>query len=225
MICVLNLKARMSSAAAYTRLREEIPAAVRIIAVSKMQNLAAIQAVYGAGCRDFGENYLQEALDKIKAWPDPSVCWHFIGRIQSNKVKEIAQYFHVVHSVDRVSIAAKLNRVCESLGKTLPIFLQVNVDREPQKAGILPEDLPEVVCEVVRFPRLQLQGLMEIPAVGNRQAFAALRSLRDYVSSATGIALPHLSMGMSQDYEVAVSEGATEVRLGTVIFGYRAVAC
>ncbi len=210
-----------SAATHYTELRAEILASVRLIAVSKKQNISAIEQVYAVGCRDFGENYLQEALPKIKALEHLPIAWHFIGRIQSNKIKEIAQYFDAVQSVDRPEIALKLNTVCQNLDKIMPIFLQINLDREPQKAGIFPEDLPQVMQQLETCSHLDLQGLMMIPAVGNREAFAGLRMLRDQICEQFGLPLPRLSMGMSQDYALAVEEGATDVRIGEAIFGPR----
>jgi pyridoxal phosphate enzyme (YggS family) len=207
----------MHSAAAYTQLRAEIPDGVRLIAVSKQQSLAAIESVYAAGCRDFGENYLQEAILKITQWRQKPIVWHFIGRIQSNKIKDIAAYFDVVHSVDRLDIALKLDAACARLQKIMPIFIQVNVDREPQKAGVLPEDLPPLLTQLQECDHLAVQGLMSIPALGKRAAFAALRSIGDQLD------LPslRLSMGMSQDYALAIAEGATDVRVGEAIFGAR----
>ena len=208
-------------ASQYRILREAIPAPVRVIAVSKKQSIAAIEQVYAAGCRDFGENYLQEALLKIRQLQPLQIHWHFLGSIQGNKVKEIAQYFDEIHSIDRVEIVEKLNAVCVRLQKVMPIFIQVNLNREPQKSGVLPEDLPAVIRAVQICPQLALQGLMLIPAIGQLGAFAELSALRDRLTLQEGIALPRLSMGMSADYSVALAEAATDLRLGEIIFGQR----
>ena len=205
----------------YAKIRAEIPAAVRLIAVSKKQDVAAIQQVYAAGCRDFAENYLQEGLAKIKQMQDLSIRWHFIGRIQSNKIKDIAEYFDVVHTLDRLEVATKLNAACHKINKVMPVFIQVNLDGETQKSGVFPAHLPALVAQISAFAHLDLQGFMLIPALGHATSFSDLRLLRDQIEQQVGILLPRLSMGMSQDYALAIAEGATDVRIGEAIFGAR----
>ncbi|MCX7122235.1 MAG: YggS family pyridoxal phosphate-dependent enzyme [Gammaproteobacteria bacterium] len=211
----------MSSALAYTQLRQNTPASVRVIAVSKKQTVAEIESVYAAGCLDFAENYLQEALPKIRQIQHPDLRWHFIGHLQSNKLKEIAAHFDVVQSIDRLELASKLNAICEKLNKIMPIFIQVNLDHEPQKSGVLPPDLPAVLLAIKNMTHLDLEGLMLIPAIGNAAAFSGLRALRERMLLQTGMRLPRLSMGMSRDYPLAIAEGATDVRIGEAIFGSR----
>jgi pyridoxal phosphate enzyme (YggS family) len=201
----------------YQILRAKIPATVRVIAVSKKHTLASIEEVYDAGCRDFGENYVQEAIAKIQQLQHKQICWHFLGRLQTNKVKEVAQYFDCVHSINRAEIALRLNHACAQLGKVMPVFIQVNLDCEAQKSGVVAADLPALIEAIVSCKNLVLQGLMLIPSQGDTTGFARLRALRDLV----GLPGCRLSMGMSSDYWLAVAEGATEVRIGEAIFGSR----
>ena len=186
-----------------------------------------MQEAFDAGQRAFGENYLQEALDKIAALQGktPGLEWHFIGPIQSNKTRPIAEHFDWVHSVDRLKIAQRLSEQRpEELGP-LNICLQVNISAEASKSGLAPEALPEVAAQVAQLPRLRLRGLMAIPAPSDdmkqqRAAFAAVRGLYEQLR-AGGLAMDTLSMGMSADLEAAVAEGATIVRVGSAIFGAR----
>ena len=198
------------------------PATVGLLAVSKTQPAAAIREAAAGGILDFGENYLQEALDKQAELSDLSLAWHFIGPIQSNKTKSIAERFDWVHSVDRLKIAQRLSDQRPAELPPLNICLQVNVSREASKSGCAPEELLQLAQAVAAMPQLRLRGLMCIPAPSEdpaeqRAAFARLRALRDELP----LTLDTLSMGMSQDLEAAIAEGATWVRIGTALFGAR----
>ena len=198
---------------------------VTLVAVSKRKPLEAIKEAMADGQQCFGENYLQDALEKIEQLPQ--AIWHFIGRIQSNKCKLIAQNFSVVETVDRLKVAKALEKNLSELGKTMSAYIQVNIGKEEQKAGVLPEDLDELVKGCRGFSHLKLKGLMTIPPYSDnpektRRYFNELHQLavsletRNLVDSPLG-----LSMGMSADFEIAVEEGATLVRVGTAIFGER----
>ncbi len=202
------------------RVRAGLPATVTLIAVSKTHPPEAIRAAHAAGQRDFGENYAQEWRAKADALSDlRDLVWHFIGGLQTNKVKLVAGRVGWVHTVDRPSLAQELSRRSAALGATLRVLLEVNVAGEASKAGCAPADVGRLAEQVSRLPGLELRGLMCIPpAAGDpRPHFAALRALRDGL----GLALPDLSMGMSGDYRIAIEEGATLVRVGTAIFGAR----
>lgn len=205
------------------------PSSVQLLAVSKTFGPQAVAEAVAAGQRAFGENYLQEALDKIAALPalvpDTLLEWHFIGPIQSNKTRPIAEHFDWVHSVDRLKIAQRLSEQRPQALGPLNICLQVNISAEESKSGLTPEELPEVAAQVAQLPRLRLRGLMAIPAPSDdmkqqRAAFAAVRGLYEQLR-ASGLALDTLSMGMSADLAAAVAEGATIVRIGSAIFGAR----
>lgn len=199
---------------------------VRLIAVSKTQTATAVAQAYACGQRDFGENYLQEALEKqaeLHTFGD--IQWHFIGPIQSNKTRAIAEHFTWVHSIDRAKIAERLNAQRPADLAPLQVCLQVNIDDESTKSGVSLTELPALAKAVSELPRLQLRGLMAIPAATNnsdkqRSAFAKLRAALNGLQ-AQGYALDTLSMGMSGDLETAIAEGATMVRVGTDIFGKR----
>ncbi|WP_338716314.1 YggS family pyridoxal phosphate-dependent enzyme [Herbaspirillum sp. DW155] len=202
---------------------------VQLLAVSKTFGPQAVAEAVAAGQRAFGENYLQEALDKIAALPalvpDTPLEWHFIGPIQSNKTRPIAGHFDWVHSVDRLKIAQRLSEQRPEELAPLNICLQVNISAEESKSGLTPAELPEVAVQVAQLPRLRLRGLMAIPAPSDdmkqqRAAFAAVRGLYEQLR-ASGLALDTLSMGMSADLAAAVAEGATIVRIGSAIFGAR----
>ncbi len=214
-----------------TRIREAEQAAGRplgsvgLLAVSKTQPADAIrQAHVAAGLRDFGENYLQEALDKQLQLADLPLSWHFIGPIQSNKTRPIAEHFDWVHSVDRLKIAERLSAQRPAQLPPLNVCLQVNVSLEPSKSGCSLEEAPALARAIAQLPNLRLRGLMAIPAPSDdpqqqRAAFARLRQLQQALSA--DLALDTLSMGMSQDLEAAIAEGATWVRIGTALFGAR----
>lgn len=198
------------------------PADIGLLAVSKTKPAQAIRAAHAAGLRDFGENYLQEALDKQAELADLPLIWHFIGPIQSNKTRPIAEHFDWVHSVDRLKIAQRLSAQRPAQLPPLNICLQVNVSGEDSKSGCTPAELPALAQAVTQLPHLRLRGLMTIPeptedAAAQHAACARLRQLRDDL----GLGLDCLSMGMSQDLEAAVAEGATWVRIGTALFGSR----
>lgn len=202
------------------------PQSVQLIAVSKTQPSDAIAQAYAWGQRRFGENYLQEALDKQAALQHlPELEWHFIGPIQSNKTRAIAENFHWVHSVDRLKIAQRLNEQRPHRLPPLNVCVQVNIDDESTKSGVSLAELPALVMAIAPLARLKLRGLMAIPAatddpVQQRKAFAKLRSALQ-VLNLQGLHMDTLSMGMSGDMEAAIAEGATFVRVGTDIFGAR----
>ncbi|MEH6642071.1 YggS family pyridoxal phosphate-dependent enzyme [Vreelandella glaciei] len=202
--------------------------AAKLLAVSKTKPAAMIRQVWQLGQREFGENYLQEALEKQTELADlDGIVWHFIGPLQSNKTRAVAEHFDWVHSVDRLKIAKRLSEQRPAHLAPLNICLQVNISREESKAGVLPEALEELAKAVATLPNLHLRGLMAIPAPAEgvdaqRQPLAALReALTSLQSSLPDAPLDTLSMGMSDDLEAAVLEGATLVRLGTAIFGAR----
>lgn len=199
---------------------------VTLLAVSKTRPADDIRAVAELGQRAFGENYLQEALEKIADLDDLDLEWHFIGPIQSNKTQPIAHHFDWVHSVDRQKVARRLDEQRPAGLAPLNICLQVNVSGEETKSGITLDALPELAREVAALPRLRLRGLMAIPApcndpIAQREPFRLLREAYDALIR-EGFALDTLSMGMSGDLEAAIAEGATMVRIGTALFGQRA---
>ncbi|MEZ5581012.1 MAG: YggS family pyridoxal phosphate-dependent enzyme [Candidatus Competibacteraceae bacterium] len=201
------------------------PGSVRLLAVGKTQPAAAIAALAAAGQRDFGENYFQEALDKMTELATLELEWHFIGPMQANKTRGIAEHFAWVHSVDRLKIAERLSAQRPDHLPPLNVCLQVNIDREPTKHGLDEAELAEVAHAVATLPRLRLRGLMAIPApaaefTAQRRPFAQLRKLRERLADA-GLVLDTLSAGMSGDLEAAIAEGATLVRIGTALFGSR----
>lgn len=198
------------------------PSGIHLLAVSKTQPVESIRQAHAAGLRNFGENYLQEALNKQQSLTGLELIWHFIGPIQSNKTRAIANHFDWVHSVDRLKIAQRLS---EQRSPTLPplnICLQVNVSGETSKSGCDPSELPSLAEATAKLPNLSLRGLMAIPEPTTdlalqRQAFARLRELMQHLPQK----LDTLSMGMSHDLEAAIAEGATWVRIGTALFGER----
>lgn len=205
------------------------PDSVTLLAVSKTFGADAVLAAAAAGQAAFGENYLQEALDKIAAvrqeLPQSAIEWHFIGPIQSNKTRPIAEHFDWVHTVEREKIAARLSEQRPEGMADLNICLQVNISGEASKSGVSPEDLPALARAVAQLPKLRLRGLMAIPEPQTdpalqRAAFAQLRVLYEQLR-ADGLPLDTLSMGMSADLQAAVLEGATIVRVGSAIFGSR----
>lgn len=204
------------------------PAEIRLIAATKTFGAAAVREAHAAGQIDFGENYVREALDKMSELGDLPLVWHFIGPIQSNKTRAIAEHFAWVHSVDRLKIAERLSAQRPASVPPLDICLEVNISGEASKGGVPTEDLPALAQAVSHLPRLRLRGLMAIPAPSTdplvqRAAFAAVRRLYEALQ-ASGYALDTLSMGMSGDLEAAIAEGATMVRVGTAIFGERVYA-
>jgi len=199
--------------------------AARLLAVSKSWPAASVREAFAAGQRAFGENYVQEGVPKITALDDLDLEWHFIGPLQSNKTREVAAYFDWVHSLDRLKIAERLSAQRPAGAPPLQVCLQVNVSGEASKGGVTPGETAVLARAVAKLPRLRLRGLMAIPepgADGNllRPRFAELRQLLALLN-AEGMQLDTLSMGMSDDLEVAIAEGATIVRVGTAIFGLR----
>ena len=201
------------------------PAAVRLLAVSKTWGLDAVREAAAAGQRAFGESYVQEGVGKVEALRAMGLEWHFIGPLQSNKTRPVANAFDWVHSIDRLKIAERLAEQRAAHLAPLKVCIQVNVSAEDSKSGVAPEQLGALAHAVAALPRLQLRGLMCIPepsadAAVLRARFALLRELQAGLV-ADGLALDTLSMGMSQDIELAVAEGATIVRVGSAIFGDR----
>jgi pyridoxal phosphate enzyme (YggS family) len=196
-----------------------------LLAVSKTFAADDVRQAYAAGQHAFGESYLQEALDKIEALRDLAIEWHFIGPVQSNKTRAIAENFSWVHSVDRLKIAERLSAQRPENMPPLNVCLQVNVSGEGSKSGVAPGEALQLARQVAALPRLRLRGLMAIPAPAHdldaqRKPFAQLRQLRQQLN-AQGLTLDTLSMGMSQDMQAAILEGATMVRIGSAIFGSR----
>ena len=198
---------------------------VRLLAVSKTWGADAVRQAQAAGQDAFGENYIQEAVDKIAALRDLPLEWHCIGPIQSNKTRLVAEYFDWVHSVDRLKIAQRLSEQRPAGMPPLQVCIQVNVDGGLTKSGVAPQDLPELARAVAALPNLRLRGLMTIPepAESPEAARAVHRQARQLLELlvAQGLALDTLSMGMSADMEAAILEGSTMVRVGTAIFGKR----
>jgi PLP dependent protein len=197
---------------------------VRIVAVTKTHGPEAVRAALDAGIREVGENRVQEALQKQEALRDVSVEWHLVGTLQRNKAKHAAGRFVLIHSVDRADLAAELDRRVVP-GDRQPILVQVNCSAEPQKGGVEPASLPMLLDQLGILERIEVQGLMTMSALTDdraeqRRAFRLLRELRD-AAERSGHRLPELSMGMSGDYPIAVEEGATMIRLGTILFGER----
>ena len=198
---------------------------VALLAVSKTHAAEKVRAAAACGQRHFGESYLQEALRKIGDIHDPGLVWHFIGPIQSNKTRGIAENFSWVHSVDRIKIARRLNDTRPRPLPPLNICIQINISREATKSGILPEQLTQLAAQINELPRLRLRGLMAMPeatmeVTAQRRAFHAMAELLRQLQAA-GYAVDTLSMGTTQDMEAAIAEGSTMVRIGTALFGPR----
>lgn len=203
------------------------PESVRLIAVSKTQPAVAVREATQGGQRLFGENYVQELLAKAAEVSDP-VEWHFIGALQSNKVRQIAGLVSLIHSVDRLSLAEEIDRQWGKLGASADVLIQVNISREATKTGTSSTELIQLVRSVAALPHVRVRGLMTMPPFfddpeGARPFFSELRRLAGEVSAEEipGVEMTELSMGMSGDFEVAIEEGATLVRVGSAIFGER----
>lgn len=201
------------------------PAEIRLVAVSKTQPLSALESAWNAGQADFGESYLQEAVPKVAAFAGRPAVWHFIGTLQSNKTRDVARHFQWLHTLDRESIARRLSEQRPPDLPPLAVCLQVNISGESSKGGVAPERAAELAAAVAGLPRLALRGLMAIPAPApdfetQRAPFRRLRELLQTLNMA-GHRLDTLSMGMTDDLEAAVAEGATIVRVGTGVFGKR----
>ena len=198
---------------------------VQLLAVSKTRPIEDIRTSFSENQHNFGENYLQDALSKIENTPELSINWHFIGSIQSNKTRQVAENFQWVHTVDRLKIAQRLSEQRNTDLPPLNICIQVNVSKEKNKSGVNIKDAFSLAKEIYQLPNIRLRGLMAIPAVTDdfdtqRQAFRLLHELQDEIRD-QGIELDTLSMGMSNDMEAAIAEGSTMVRIGTAIFGAR----
>ncbi|NOX25534.1 MAG: YggS family pyridoxal phosphate-dependent enzyme [Deltaproteobacteria bacterium] len=202
------------------------PADISLVAVSKRMPAASLRAAAAGGHLLFGENYLQEAVEKISALPRDFV-WHFIGHIQSNKAKIVAGMFDVVETLDRLKIAAALEKHLAPLNRVMPVYLQVNIGREPQKSGVMPDAARKFAADMAPYRHLRLTGLMAMPPYSpdpenTRKYFRQTRELAEKLAAVGLLASDYgLSMGMSGDFEVAIEEGSTLVRVGTAIFGGR----
>lgn len=199
------------------------PASVQLLAVSKTHPSQSLRQMYQAGQRSFGENYLQEAMTKIDELQDLEIEWHFIGHVQRNKTKHLAEKFDWVHGVDRLIIAERLSSQRMDSRKPLNICIQVNIDGQDSKDGCQPDEVAELVKQISQLPNIRLRGLMVIPAPENSVAFADAKTLFEQVKSLH--ARPQdwdtLSMGMSGDLDAAIAAGSTMVRVGTALFGAR----
>lgn len=201
------------------------PESVRLLAVSKKQALTAIREAAAAGQRDFGENFVQEGVEKIEELADLGLTWHFIGHLQSNKTRVVAQYFDWVHTIDKLKTARRLSEQRPGDRPPMNVCLQVNIDDEASKSGVVPAAVPDLAAACSELPNLHLRGLMCLPAMRatfeeQRIPFAALRELAQDLGQ-RGIETDTLSMGMTADYRAAIFEGATIVRIGTALFGER----
>ncbi|MFO7761200.1 MAG: YggS family pyridoxal phosphate-dependent enzyme [Thermodesulfobacteriota bacterium] len=206
------------------------PGSIRLVAVSKRHDSEAVQRALEAGQLVFGENYLQEAREKIeKIGPEPGLKWHFIGHLQSNKAKQAALLFDMIETVDRLKLAKALDRYAGEAGRKLSILVQINIGGEEQKAGVSPQEAEQLISNISEYPNLRIQGLMTMPPWRSdpeevRPWFRKLRLMAEDFRSKGCLAEKdklELSMGMSHDFETAIEEGATLVRVGTAIFGPR----
>lgn len=198
---------------------------VQLLAVSKKQPLSKLHEAIAAGQRDFGENQVAEGIEKIQALANSGLTWHFIGHLQTNKTRIVAEHFDWVHSIDRFKTARRLSEQRPDTMADLQVCIQVNVDAEESKSGVAPENVLELAQQIVELPRLKLRGLMCLPRMrtdfdDQRKPFARLRELAGELREA-GIDIDTLSMGMTNDYRAAVVEGSTMVRIGTAVFGPR----
>ena len=219
---IARVQAQMAAACQTTG---RTPGSVQLLAVSKTWSAEAVRTAHAAGQTDFGENYIQEAVDKITCLRDLPLVWHCIGPIQSNKTRLVAEHFDWVHSIDRLKIAQRLSEQRPEHLPPLQVCIQVNVDGGETKSGVSPQDLPALAQAVTTLPRLRLRGLMTIPepAETDAQMRTVHRQSKDLFEQlrAQGLPLDTLSMGMSADMAAAIAEGSTMVRVGTAIFGKR----
>lgn len=205
------------------------PDGIRLVAVSKTKPVSQVREAIRAGVTCLGENYIQEAREKIQALSDETVAWHFIGHLQRNKAKYAVQLFDLIHSVDSLRLARELDKQAAKYGKIQPVLVQVNVSGETTKSGVQTDQCVDLVRSIGGLGHLSVQGLMTLPPYFDqperaRPFFADLRRLRDRIAAADipGVTMDALSMGMTGDFEAAIQEGATLVRIGTAIFGARA---
>ena len=201
---------------------------IRLVAVSKTMPAEVVRQAIEAGVTDLGENYIQEAREKIDSLATYSVNWHFIGHLQSNKAKYAVRMFDLIHSVDSLKLATELDKYAKKIEKIQAVLIQINVAREESKSGIHVENALKLLTDISRLENVAVKGLMTMPPFFNAPAkvrpyFAALRDLRDRIKAENipNIAMDELSMGMTGDFEAAIAEGATMVRIGTAIFGER----
>lgn len=220
-----KVRARMTTAAQNCGRR---PDSVKLVAVSKTVTVDKIREGIVSGAIDLGENYVQEARKKIETLVDQPLTWHFIGHLQSNKAKYAARLFDLIHSVDSLKLAKALDKEAGKAGKVQPILIQVNIAGEETKSGVSEEGAIALVQQVSRLKNLSIRGLMTMPPYFNapekvRPFFRRLRQLRDRIAAMNlpGVSMEELSMGMTGDFEAAIEEGATMVRIGTAIFGER----
>jgi pyridoxal phosphate enzyme (YggS family) len=204
------------------------PSSVRLIAVTKTHPAAVVREAARAGLTDFGENRVQEGVAKIEALRGefPGLAWHLIGRLQSNKAKTAVKYFQEIESVDRDALVGKIAAEARARNRVVPVFLEINLGSEQTKGGVAPGEATTLLHRALAEAGLEVRGLMAVPPyqedpAAARPDFRQLRALRDRLREATGAALPELSMGMSRDFEEAIEEGSTTVRVGTALFGER----
>ena len=201
---------------------------IRLVAVSKTMPVEIVKKAIEAGMKDFGENYIQEAREKTSSLAQYPVTWHYIGHLQSNKAKYAVRMFDFIHSVDSLKLARELDKCAKKIAKVQAILIQVNVAKEDSKSGVYVEDILPLLRDISQFENLAIKGLMTMPPYFNapdkvRPFFAALRELRDQIKNENiaNIYMDELSMGMTGDFEAAIQEGATMIRVGTAIFGER----
>ena len=201
---------------------------IRLVAVSKTMPVEIVKKAIESGMTDFGENYIQEAREKISTLSTYPVTWHYIGHLQSNKAKYAVRMFDLIHSVDSLKLAKELDKCAQKIDKRQDILIQVNVAKEDSKSGVYVEDTSRLLKDISQLANIAVKGLMTMPPYFNapekvRPFFAALRQLRDQIKNETipNISMAELSMGMTGDFEAAIEEGATMVRVGTAIFGER----
>ncbi len=224
--CVGAVRARIDAAA---RACGRDPTAIRLVAVSKTRSPQEVAWAHEAGITEFGENYVQEAKEKIAALKPLPLRWHFVGHLQTNKVRFAVRLFDLIHTLDSVRLARELDRVAGRIPKVQEVLIQVSLAGEKTKSGAFPEEVPTLLREAAALPHLRVCGLMTLPPYFDdperaRPFFARLRELRDRLQQEApqGVSLTELSMGMTGDFEAAIAEGATIVRIGTAIFGKRA---
>lgn len=202
------------------------PNSIQLVCVSKTRSFEQIRTAIQAGAQIMGENYIQEAQAKFDVLIDCPIQWHFIGHLQRNKAKYAVRMFDVIHSVDSLKLASEINKQAAKIGKIQRILVQVNISQEPSKSGVTQENALKLFQDITAFKHLDIQGLMTMPPFYNdpeqaRPFFSSLRLIKDQIQNEYLLPLNELSMGMTGDFEVAIQEGATLVRIGTAIFGER----
>ncbi|MBM4048589.1 MAG: YggS family pyridoxal phosphate-dependent enzyme, partial [Planctomycetes bacterium] len=215
-----GVRARMAAACARAGRATE---SVRLVAVTKTVSPDAARALFELGVPDLGENRVQQAEEKVAALSGLGIRWHMIGHLQRNKVKKAVEIFEMIHSVDSFRLAEEINKQCERRNRPMPVLIEVNVSGEATKSGVAPGQLRELVTRAAQLPFVRVQGLMTMAPIAQnpedvRPVFRRLRELRDELASVPNAELKELSMGMTQDFEVAIEEGATMIRVGTALF-------